>query len=158
MNKKLFKLFLLVASFSLFAVSCANKSTEPEKDNGKTITVAKVLEVLKSVPKLEVGGETWDFSAITDLNSIPRLTSSTSGNAAMSDVMNALIAGAGPILEKNGIIASNPKVSGGNSGTKNPLTVSLSVGLADGYSADQEVQKIFANGLTLELIPSGNWK
>lgn len=115
--------------------------------------------MLKTVPKLEVGGETWDFSTITDLSQVPELTSTTSGSgAAAAQVMQALTAGATPILEKNGITASNPQVTGGDAGTKDPLTLTLTVGVQDGYTADAEVQKLFANGLTIKFIPKANWK
>ena len=181
MNKKLFKLFFLLISL-LAIVSCGNKVTSTEKeetlynttykikeDNSTPITKDQILNVLKSLDKFEVGGETWDFSQITDLtklydykddiyNSV-QLTSSTEGSASVNELVKKLKTELTPKLDEIGIyFPEDVTTLWGDPDSTRPLHLWFKLAAKDGYKPDEEIQQLFSKDLMIIFITKNKWK
>lgn len=180
MNKKLFKLFLLISLLAV--VSCSNKVTSSEKeeadynttyrikeDNSTPITKEQILNILKSLNKFEVGGEIWDFSTITDLskfydykgniyNSV-QLTSSTAGNASVNELVKKFKSELSPKLDEIGIYFPEDVTTWyGDPDSMRPLHLQFKLAVKDGYKPDDEIQKLFSNDLMIIFITKSKWK
>lgn len=180
-NKKLFKLFLLISSLSLFALSCSNKSTSPINNNDnkrlvyKTITKEQVLNVLKSLSNFEVGGEIWDFSEITNLDefcntdvkrlydykyvdNVAKLTSSKEGRASVNALIKKLEKEVAPKLDEIGIyFPEDVTTVWGDPNSTRPLRIIFTIKPKSGYIPDKEIQKLFNKELLIVFITKAKW-
>ncbi|MCZ9889907.1 hypothetical protein [Brachyspira hyodysenteriae] len=182
-NKKLFKLFLLIYPLSLFVLSCNNKSTAPVINNNgdnksavyKTITKDQILNVFKSLSAFEVGGETWDFSQITNLDdfynidaeklydyqyleNVAKLTSSKAGSASVNALIKKLEKEVAPKLDEIGIyFPEDVTTVWGDPNSTRPLRIIFSVKAKNGYIPDKEIEKLFDKELLIVFITKAKW-
>lgn len=174
-NKKLFKLFLLVSSLSLFSLSCSNKSTSPTTGNNdnettvtKTITKDQVLNVFQSLSKFELAGETWDFSAIKDLSKLydyknniynsVQLESSAAGSASVNALIKKLKEEVEPKLDAIGIyLPEDVTTLWGDPGSTRPLHIWFKLAVKNGYDPDKEIEELFNKDLMIILISKAKW-
>ena len=142
--------------------------TSSEECNRIPITKEQILNVFKSLNKFEVGGETWDFSAITDLskfydykdiyNSI-QLTSSTQGSASVNELVNKFKTELTPKLDAIGIyFPEDVTTLWGDPDSTRPLHLWFKIAVKDGYEADKETEQLFGKDLIIIFIAENKWK
>ena len=119
--------------------------------------------------KFEVGGETWDFSQITDLtklydykddiyNSV-QLTSSTEGSASVNELVKKLKTELTPKLDGIGIYFPEDVTTWyGDPDSMRPLHLQFKLATKDGYKADKEIEKLFSSDLMIIFITRNKWK
>ncbi|MEI0530746.1 hypothetical protein R4I97_04205 [Brachyspira pilosicoli] len=188
MSRKLFKLFLSISLLTLFTISCSNKVTSTEKeetlsnttykikeDNSTPITKEQILNVLKSLDKFEVGGETWDFSQITNLdelynvdaeklydyqyvNNVAKLTSSKEGKASVNALIRKLKKEVAPKLDEIGIyFPEDITTVWGDPDSTRPLRIIFNVKAKNGYIPNKEIEKLFDKDLLIVFITKAKW-
>lgn len=133
------------------------------------------MDVFKSLSAFEVGGETWDFSTITNLDelyntdveklydyqyleNVAKLTSSKNGKASVNALIRKLKKEVVPKLDEIGIyFPEDVTTVWGDPDSTRPLRIIFNVKAKNGHIPDKEIEKLFDKDLLIVFITKAKW-